>query len=145
MCTSGHPHPWWRHKMETFSALLALCARNSPVPGEIPAQRPVKRGFDVFFDLRLYKPLSKQWRGWLFETLSGSLWRHCNALVPHICVSESGFDNGLSHWGRDKIDAIWQMTFSNAFSWLKMNDFLLEFHWSLFLRFESTIFHHWYR
>ena len=27
-----HPEPWWRHQMETFSALLALCAGNSPVP-----------------------------------------------------------------------------------------------------------------
>ena len=27
---------WWRHQMETFSALLALCAGNSPVPGEFP-------------------------------------------------------------------------------------------------------------
>ena len=26
------PSPWWRHQMETFSALLALCAGNSPVP-----------------------------------------------------------------------------------------------------------------
>ena len=39
--------------METFSALLAICAGNSPVPGEFPAQRPVARSFDVFFDLRL--------------------------------------------------------------------------------------------
>ena len=39
--------------METFSALLAICAENSPVPGEFPAKRPVKRGFEVSFDLRL--------------------------------------------------------------------------------------------
>ena len=39
--------------MEEFSALLAMCAGNSPVPGECPAQRPVTRSFDVFFDLRL--------------------------------------------------------------------------------------------
>ena len=38
--------------METFSALLAICAGNSPVPGELPAQRPVMRSFDVPFDLR---------------------------------------------------------------------------------------------
>ena len=38
--------------METFSALLAICAGNSPVPGEFPAQRQVTRNFDVFFDLR---------------------------------------------------------------------------------------------
>ena len=40
---------WWRHQMETFSALLAICAGNSPVPGEFPAQRPVTQSFDVFF------------------------------------------------------------------------------------------------
>ena len=39
---------WWHH-METFSALLARCAGNSPVTGELPAQRPVMRSFDVFF------------------------------------------------------------------------------------------------
>ena len=51
---------WWRHQMETFSALLAICAGNSPVPGEFPAQRPVTQSFDVFFHLRLNKRLSKQ-------------------------------------------------------------------------------------
>ena len=45
--------------MDTFSALLAICAGNSPVPGEFPAQRPVTRSFDVFFDLRLNKRLSQ--------------------------------------------------------------------------------------
>ena len=43
--------------MKTFSALLAICVGNSPVPGEFPAQRPVTRGFDA---------------------PSHSLWRHCN-------------------------------------------------------------------
>ena len=38
--------------METFSALLALCAGNSPVPGEFPTQRPVTRSFHVLFDNR---------------------------------------------------------------------------------------------
>ena len=39
--------------------MLAICAGNSPVTGEIPAQRPVMRSFDVFFDLRLNKRSSK--------------------------------------------------------------------------------------
>ena len=69
---------WWRHQMETFSALLAICAGNSPVSGEFPAQRPVTRSFDVFFDLRLNKRLSKQRWGWWSETPSDPLWRHCN-------------------------------------------------------------------
>ena len=70
--------PWWRHQMETFSALLAICAGNSPVPGEFPAQKPVTRSFDVFFDLRLNKRLSKHSWVWWFETLSHPLWRHRN-------------------------------------------------------------------
>ena len=69
---------WWRHQMETFSALLTLCAGNSPVPGEFPAQRQVARSVDVFFDLRLNKRLSKQSWGWWSETPSSSLWRHRN-------------------------------------------------------------------
>ena len=48
-------------------------------PGEFPSQRPVARSFDVFFDLRLNKRLSKQPWGWWFETLSCPLWRHGNA------------------------------------------------------------------
>ena len=62
--------------METFAALLAICAGNSPVPGEFPTQRPVTQSFDVYFDLRPNKRLSKQYRGWWFETLSPPLWRH---------------------------------------------------------------------
>ena len=45
-----------------------------------PAQRPVPRSFDVFFDLRLNKRLSKQSWGWWFETLSRPLWRQCNVI-----------------------------------------------------------------
>ena len=71
----------WRHQMETYSELLTICAGNSSVPGEFPVQRPVTRSFDVFFDLRLNKRLSKQSWGWWFETLSQALWRQCNAPV----------------------------------------------------------------
>ena len=46
--------------------------------GEFPTQRPVTRSFDVFFDLRLNKRLSKQSWGWWIETPSWSLWRQCN-------------------------------------------------------------------
>ena len=46
-------------------------------PGEFPTQRPVTRSFDVFFDMRLNKRLSKHPWGWWFETLPCPLWRHC--------------------------------------------------------------------
>ena len=68
----------WRHQVKTFFALLALCVGNSPVIDEFPSQRPVARSFDVFFDPRLNKRLSKPSWGWWFETPSYSLWRHCN-------------------------------------------------------------------
>ena len=72
--------------METFSALLAICVGNSPAPGEFPAQRPVTRSFDVFFDLRPNKRLSKQWWGWWFDTPSRPLWRQCNEPSGHHVI-----------------------------------------------------------
>ena len=76
---SGDPNNrgviWWRHQMETFSVLLALCVSAT---GDFPSQRPVTRNLDAFFDMRLKKQLSKQWRRRWFETPSPSLWRHCN-------------------------------------------------------------------
>ena len=72
------PSTWWRHQMETFSVLLALCVWNSPVTCEFPTQRPVTRSFDVFFDLCVNQRLSKQSLGWWFETPLCPLLRHCN-------------------------------------------------------------------
>ena len=89
--------PWWHHQMGTFSAFLAICAGNSPVSGEFPTQRPVTRSFDVFFDLCLNKRLSKQSWGWWFETLSCSLWRHCNG--RHV-MTRFWAQLALTHWGR---------------------------------------------
>ena len=42
----------------------------------IPAERQVRRSFNIFFDLCLYKQLSIQSWGWWFETPSSPLWRH---------------------------------------------------------------------
>ena len=74
-------HPiftWRRHQMETFSALLALCAGNSPVTGEFPSQRPVTQSFEIFFDVRLNKRMiKKSIRRWI-ETKLRSLCRYCN-------------------------------------------------------------------
>ena len=93
--------------MEIFSVILALCAGNSPGTGEFPAQRPVTRISDGFFDLRLDKRFSKQSRGWWFETPSDSSWRHCNdsiqnSLLPRKynkyiqCSSNNSFSR---QWG----------------------------------------------
>ena len=51
----------------------------------------------------------------------------------------------LTHWGRDKMAAISQMTLSNGFSWMKMLEFRSRFHWSLFPRVKLKIFQFWFR
>ena len=59
------------------------------VTGEFPAQRPVRRSFNIFFDLRLNEQLSKQSWGWWLETPSRSLWRHCNDMKytsQNVCM-----------------------------------------------------------
>ena len=68
----------------------------------------------------------------------------CSNVALHyqgFCICRSGVA-WLSHWGRDKMDAISQTTFSSAFSWMKMFQFQLKFHWSLFPRVQLTIFQH---
>ena len=98
---------WWRHQMETFSMLLALCAGNSPVTSEFPSQRPVTRSFDVFFDLRLNKRLSKQSRCRWFETSSRSLWRQCN-VVTWFARGTEWSASTISMWSTD---IKWKFTF----------------------------------
>ena len=65
-----------------FRVTGPLC-REFTGPGEFPAQRPVPLSFDVFFHLRLNKRLSKQPRGWWFETPPWSWWRQCNERDLH--------------------------------------------------------------
>ena len=69
-----------QHMMTTSigNILLDLCDGNPPVTGGFPSQRPVTRSFDVFFDMRMNKRLSKQSRCRWFETPPSSLWCHCN-------------------------------------------------------------------
>ena len=80
--------------------------------------------------------------GWSYdiETLS---------VILALCVgnpSDTVFTGYIfTHWGRDKMAVIFQTTFSNAFSWMKTFEFRLRFDWNLFLRFELTIFQHWFR
>ena len=72
---------WWRHQMENLFRVTGPLCGEFTGPGEFPTQMPVTRSFDVFFDLRLNKRLSKRPRGWWFETQSWSLWRHSNVIT----------------------------------------------------------------
>ena len=86
---------WWHYQMETFSASLAHFAGNSSVTGEFPLKRPVTRSFDVFFDLRLNKRLSKQSICRWFETPSRSSRRHCNVVIITMSITDSLIMNRL--------------------------------------------------
>ena len=85
---------WCRNQIETRSALLALCAGNSPITGEFPSQRPVTRSFEVFFDIRLNKRLGKQSRSRRFFR------RHCAhydvtvrkiVVIPFVAIRSLSF------------------------------------------------------
>ena len=106
----------WRHQIETFSALLALCEGNPRVTGGFPSQNPVTRSLDVCFDLCLNKWLSKQSRRRWFETLSRSLSRYCNycsfpwrrwyIIIWLRCLRWPLFYGRLCHLMSFEIDAI---------------------------------------
>ena len=98
------PFVWWIHRSPV----------NSPHSGQW-------RGALMFSLIcALNKRLSKQSWGWWFETRSLSLWRHRN--VSSLC------NLTLTNWGRDKMAAVSQTTFSKTFSWMKMYEFRLKIH-----------------
>ena len=114
----------------------------------------------IYYFLQLIGCVVKMWN-LLFSST------HCNLMTPydvtHVGQRWSGnsfaargygsltwnnddlFSAGpLTHWGRDNIDAILQTTGLNVFSWMKMYEFRLQFHWSWFLRVQLAIFLHWF-
>ena len=70
---------------------------------------------------------------------------HQNKCFHCIFQASGVISEPSTHWGRDKMAAVAQTTLSNAFSWMKISEFRLRFHWSLFLREQLTIIQHWFR
>ena len=76
------------------------------------------------------------------------IWNYSLLKNDHACMiihSQHCACWWLSHWSGDKMAAIFQTTFSYAFSWMKMYEFRWRFHWILFPRNQLTIFQHWFR
>ena len=110
--------PWWRHQMETFSALLALCAGNSPVTGESP-HKDQWRGAVMF-------SLICAWiNDWVNNREAGDLRRHCahydvivmikNMTKREQCTWFGGFTmypNCLNNWL-----ALYNATIHDAVQW----------------------------
>ena len=98
------PFPWFLMMTSSngniFRVTGPLCGEFTG-PGEIPAQRPVTRSFDVFLHLRLNKRLSKQPRSWWFETPPWSLRRQCNVL-------------GIRNWSEITYNKHWKKSLSDS-------------------------------
>ena len=127
---------WWRHQMQTFSALLALCEGNSPVTGEFPSQRPETQSFDVFFDLRMNKRLSKQSRRRWFDTPSRSLRRHYNQMVIWCRTELLPTLGGILHSSDPQISHLYLGVNTCQFSFILFESdvrhfirIILTFHW----------------
>ena len=161
--------PWWRHQMETFSALLAICEGNSPVAGEFPSQRSVTRSFVVFFDLRLNKRLIRQSRRWWFDTPSRPLLRrydnrsHCWGNDDKSVSSKSTISQSFpcspralfAHvrpywpWQRERVNTLRRNSRHFAdeifkyISWMKI--IIIIFHWNLFPVAHLSTIQHWFR
>ena len=89
--------------METFSALLAICAGSSPVPGEFPAKRPVTRSFDVSL---ICAPIN----GWINNGKAGDLRRyrvHCDVIVMRFWwTGTNNTLNALLYCGVDNVNTL---------------------------------------
>ena len=92
-------HTWWRHQMETFSALLALCAGNSPVPVNSPHKGQWRGALIFSFIYAWINDWVNNRECWWFETAGWSLWRHRNErsdFTLEICVVISDIWNTLN-------------------------------------------------
>ena len=81
-------------------SVTGLLWRIPPVTGGFPPTKARDPGFDVFFDRRQNKRLSKQSRRLWFETPSRSLWCQCNVVaIDYIYI----FSLGLlqKHWEKN--------------------------------------------
>ena len=75
-------------KIEYTIIWIMMTSSNGKISVSLAAlQRPVTQSFDVSFDLRLNKRLSKQSRRRWFETPYRSLWRHCNEWKQNLFAS----------------------------------------------------------
>ena len=93
--------------------------------------------------------LSEKWDLYdLFYNPRPHSWYNHNMVHRHLflfTIDKNHLSISLAYWDRGQIAAISQTIFWNVFSWMKMYEFRLRFHWNMFLRFELTIVQHWFR
>ena len=131
-----------RSKKTSKLRVTGLCAGNHRWPVNSPHKGPVTRKMFPFDDIIMFPQLIVPY----VRTLWPAFTDFKTSIHHRVSFKQRGWlYSALTHWDRDQINAISQTTFWSAFSWMKMFEFRLKFHWSLFLRFQLTIFQHWFR
>ena len=130
---------WARYRLKSRASRLLtqpfIRAQIKVNIGEFPAQRASNAENVSIWWRHHALHRSIWWRHGMATIPTGPLWDECNNVDWF----------SLTHWGRDKMAAISQTTFSSGFSLLKMYEFRLRFYWSVFLMVKLTIFQHWFR
>ena len=136
-----------RSKKTLKLRVTGLYVGNSPGPVNSPHKWPVTRKKFPFDDVIMYIAI-EQYFSWRVIRCCFSR-KNCgrcrNAGVCKFLWRDWAALQHFAHWDRDKIADIFQTTFSNVLSWMKMYELCLRFHRGLFLRFELTIFQYWLR
>ena len=96
ICLSGRCMSWWRHQMETFSALLALCEWNPPLPVDSPHK-------DQWSGALMFSLIYAWTNGWANNREAGDLRRHrvhndvtvMTYWVFHLCLGYTKWDINL--------------------------------------------------
>ena len=107
-------------------------------------------GYLIGATVLMYKKTTFTWTGQFgWKVLLKNDVTSFESLLPAIrsdtAEGRAGKRCYLTHWGREKMATIFLTTYSNASSWMKMYEFWLRFHWSLFLSVKLTTFQHWFR
>ena len=140
-------HHWFRLQLVTWTASIQILWTNAG----ILLIGPLAIDFsEILIEIYTFSLTKIHWKRSFAKCCSFHLslnvltgWHHSKLLMKSHTITQHL--QVLTHWGRDKMAAIFQTTFSNGFSWMKMYEFRLTFHWSLFLEVKLTIFQHWFR
>ena len=139
-CLDENPcHPISTHddviKWKHFPRYWPFVRGDLPITGGLPSQRPVTRGFDVFFDRHPNKQLGKQSGRRLFETSSRSLWRYCNVLESNSIMlvpihSKSDHEISSRNGTRKHLDILQNVCANNHIIADETTNKMICFEWS---------------
>ena len=111
-------HTYWSYKISWITHRQYRCSTNA---------RYLRNGVEIN---QMWCVLSWNTQTHMFHTFGPSRWIYIQGYeIRSLCFVVISYWRIFTHRGRDIMAAIFRTTFSNAFSWTKMNRFQLGFHW----------------